>query len=108
MVSFLSFKKLLVTFKLRSGRWRSVRAEHLKDFPSCAVCGTRKALIVHHVRPFHLYPHLELSRENLITLCESTYNCHLLFGHLGDYSAFNPKIAEDSVYWGHRMKTRHY
>ncbi len=44
----------------RSPHWPAVRAAHLRRFPTCAACGTFKGVQVHHVRPFWLFPALEL------------------------------------------------
>ena len=88
--------------KARSGHWPTVRKEHLEKSPKCAVCGGDKNLEVHHIRPFHLHPNLELNPSNLITLCESKdngVNCHLLFGHLGNFKSFNVNVKKDSSSW---------
>lgn len=78
--------------KKRSSSWKSVEREHLRRCPACLICRTAKELQVHHVRPFHLYPELELDPDNLLTLCGSH---HLLFGHLMLWAAWNPKVRED-------------
>jgi hypothetical protein len=88
--------------KLRSPQWASVRSAHLKKNPTCAACGGDKKLEVHHIKPFHLYPELELDPTNLMTLCESWkkgVNCHLMFGHLGNYKSFNEKVSDDTQHW---------
>jgi 5-methylcytosine-specific restriction protein A len=57
---------------------------------------------VHHIRPFHTHPELELEPSNLITLCESGrrgVHCHLLFGHLGSFRRVNPMVHEDVKRW---------
>lgn len=81
----------------RSGRWYSeVRPVHLEKFPKCACCGGSANLNVHHVRPFHLYPELELAASNLITLCEGgSINCHFLIGHGG--KSWKNYVPEDSL-----------
>ncbi len=82
----------------RSPKWAAVRAAHLKRFPTCAACGSTKNLECHHLWPFHLYPSLELSPENLLTLCEGdTCNCHLVFGHAGRWNLFSPYAREDAA-----------
>lgn len=92
----------------RSGHWATVRAEHLKQQPTCQACGGSHFLEVHHIEPFHLHQvdrhHYPLDREldpkNLITLCESaTHNCHLWVGHLGLWSSWNPEVREDAAIW---------
>lgn len=93
----------------RSGKWRAVRAQHLAANPCCAVCGGADKLEVHHKQPFHLNPALELDPANLITLCEvdrGGVNCHLFFGHLGNFKAFNPAVADDAAAWRQKIETR--
>lgn len=81
----------------RSPRWPTVRAAHLKREPFCRACGTRDNLSVHHKIPFHRAPEIELDPGNLITLCESdAHNCHLIFGHLLSWHAFNPTVVIDA------------
>ena len=82
----------------RSPHWPAVRAAHLKEHPTCAACGTTANLEVHHLKPFHLFPELELDPANLMTLCESqSHNDHLLFGHCLSWSTFNPHAVDDSA-----------
>jgi len=83
----------------RSGLWPSVRKQHLKRFPTCAVCGGTDTLEVHHIFPVHNHQELELNFQNLITLCESGKNgivCHRAIGHLGDYKSFNKDVEQDA------------
>lgn len=92
--------------KKRSKDWPEVRAKHLKEHPACAVCGNKKKVEVHHVKPFHLAPELELEKTNLITLCElkkKGINCHLLIGHLGNYSRENTTCREDAETWNKKL-----
>ena len=82
----------------RSSQWPKVRAAHLKAHPCCAVCGTRKDVQVHHIKPFHIKPELELDPNNLVTLCTSKYwgfNCHLAVGHGGNFRYENANVLED-------------
>jgi len=86
--------------KKRNPRWPSVRDEHLKNNPTCAVCGGTKKLEVHHIIPFSNDPELELDPNNLITLCESASNgilCHQCVGHAGSYRRYNPNVVEDAI-----------
>ena len=80
----------------RSPHWCKVRATHLALFPSCAACGATAHLNVHHVRPFHLHPELELEPTNFITLC-MVLDCHLLVGHGNNFRAYNPDVREDAA-----------
>jgi len=82
----------------RSSDWPKVRKAHLESHPVCEVCGSAKKVEVHHKKPFHTNPDLELEPSNLITLCEgkefSSIICHLTFGHLGNYKDENPMVDE--------------
>ena len=101
-----------IFFQGRSSRWPAVRRAHLEEHPRCELCGGKKSLNVHHVLPFHTHPGLELEPGNLITLCEKSHldglNCHLLFGHLGDWKAFNPHVQEDAPEWRKKILARRY
>lgn len=83
--------------KTRSPHWAHVEKEHLSKEPACMACGYRgKGLQVHHIKPFHLHPHLELEPTNLITLCEvKGRDHHLLLGHLDQWASYNEHVRED-------------
>lgn len=94
----------------RSNQWPKVRKLWLKNHPCCAVCGGVQDLEVHHKMPFHLDESKELDETNLITLCESKHNgvnCHLLFGHLGSFTTFNPNVEADVAAWNDKLKNRY-
>jgi 5-methylcytosine-specific restriction enzyme A len=94
---------------VRSPQWAAVRKAFLKNNAVCALCGSKTTLEVHHKKPFHLYPELELDPTNLITLCESKKNgvtCHLFFGHLGDYKSFNKTIDKDVKAWNKKLEKK--
>ena len=80
----------------RSPKWPHVEKLHLKLEPSCAACGSTKKLNVHHKKPFHLFPELELDMHNLITLCMDK-ECHEKIGHGGNFKDYNPEVTEDSA-----------
>ena len=79
----------------RSKQWRKLEKETLKG-KCCAACGGNKHLQVHHIKPFHLYPELELDRNNLIVLCMGFNECHVRLGHGGNYKAYSLTVAEDA------------
>ena len=79
----------------RSPKWRKVRAEHIKNNPSCAACGRKDGLEVHHIVPYHINPDLELEPSNLITLCGKY--CHFIFGHYMDWKSWNENVVRDST-----------
>lgn len=81
----------------RSSLWPAVRKEVVSKVKQCEACGSKKNLEVHHIKPFHLFPHLELERSNLIVLCEGRgCNCHLTFGHLLNWKSYNPSVVDDA------------
>jgi len=95
----------------RAAGWPELRDRWLKDHPHCAYCGRGTRLAVHHKYPVS-WPRgteLELSENNLITLCEwPTMNCHLWIGHLGDWSSRNPTVETDAAEFLVRIKGRTY
>ncbi len=102
------FKRIFDLFKDnfggRSWSWTKVRNEHLKNNPSCAACGRNKKLEVHHIKPYHKYPELELDPTNLITLCDDP--CHLVFGHLMNYKSWNEDVVSDCNEYNNKVKNR--
>ena len=90
----------------RSPKWPTARKHHLQSHPRCAVCNGTSKIEVHHIKPFHEYPELELEQTNLITLCESKsfgVICHLLIGHLGSYKKINPNVVKDAKEWNKKL-----
>lgn len=87
----------------RSPKWESVRKEFMKLHAICAVCSTTKDCEVHHKKPFHLDPALELDPTNFITLCRDH---HYLFGHLLNWSAYNPEVDADARIYHDKIKNR--
>lgn len=86
----------------RAAQWPKIRAAHLLKEPICQICGGKLKLTVHHIRPFHIHPELELDDTNLITLCEGagSGNHHLTFGHWGNYATkWNPTIRSEITLW---------
>ena len=93
----------------RSSKWETVRKNFLKTNSTCAVCGGREKLEVHHKQPFCDHPELELDPSNLMTLCESKSHgvtCHLFFGHLGNYRSINKDVDRDVQIWNDKIKNR--
>lgn len=95
----------------RSSQWEKVRREFIKKNSRCAACGSRilPKLQVHHKKPFHLFPELELVEENLIVLCEDgpmNTNCHGLIGHAGNWSDYNENVVTDAEHQLSMLATR--
>lgn len=82
----------------RSPQWPATRRRWLALHPTCAACGTKQSIEVHHKKPFHLFPALELDPSNFITLCEcGPYECHLKTGHHGNWKNFNPGVVAEAA-----------
>lgn len=93
----------------RSNEWPKARKTHLSIEPNCTLCGGNSKIEVHHIRPFHLHPELELDPKNLVTLCEADtdgVNCHLLFGHLGNFKSFNVDVLQNAAEWSQKIHNR--
>ena len=89
----LSTISSLVTIlkRIRSPKWESVRENHIRKNGFCIACLGKNLLEVHHLLPFHLFPERELDPANLMTLCTDGpggMNCHLVFGHGGDWKKY--------------------
>lgn len=76
----------------RGSGWKKARDAHIKTHPNCAACGRTKNQEVHHVKSFSEHPELELDPENMRTLCADP--CHIVWGHLMNFSLINPDIDE--------------
>jgi hypothetical protein len=87
----------------RSGKWPTLRKKILEANPTCAVCGTKKNLEVHHVVPFSIDRSKELDEKNLIVLCDEH---HFLFGHLMFFASYNPHVREDAKIWAKKIENR--
>ena len=93
----------------RSDKWPEARATHLKVQPDCALCGGKDVENVHHIKPFHAHPELELDPTNFITLCEANkdgFDCHLGFGHLGSFKSWNVDVVANCAEWNAKIKGR--
>jgi hypothetical protein len=76
----------------RSPEWRPLERHFIKKNPNCAYCG-KPAVVVHHKKPFEWFPELELSEDNLISMCHEHHgeNAHLGF----HYISANPLIEQE-------------
>ena len=79
----------------RSPQWPRVERNFLIYYPTCAACGGRDHLQVHHERPYHLAPELELDPKNLLTLCMGMgRHCHLMLGHGDNFRSAVLQVRE--------------
>ena len=81
----------------RDSRWPAVRRRHLERYPTCAACGARDNLEVHHVIPVgHARrigrEELQLDPLNLISLCGPPRDCHWWLGHACDDRKWRPDV----------------
>jgi 5-methylcytosine-specific restriction enzyme A len=90
--------------KARSPHWETFRKHWLENHGACEVCGRTSGLEVHHKKPFHDHPEDELKESNVITLCETGTNCHLNYGHAGDFKGYNPGVAVDANEWHRKFE----
>lgn len=90
------FRDIGVSAK-RSDKWPTVEHHFREANPTCAACGSKERLNVHHCIPFHLDPSKELDPTNLITLCMSDKECHLHIGHGGSFKQYNPNVRQDAA-----------
>ena len=93
IVSGVLREKAKTTDPKRSSKWPTVRKHYLAKHPTCAACGGKVLVQVHHKIPFHEDASLELHEDNLISLCIFKL-CHSEIGHSGNYSFFNPMVSE--------------
>ena len=86
----------------RSEHWPSLEKWMKKYFGNaCQICG-KGPVQIHHAYPFHDAilsgrPELELTFENLTSLCETekgkpTQDDHLIVGHLENFRSFNKEL----------------
>lgn len=81
----------------RSDKWPTVEHAFRARNPNCAACNGTEKINVHHKKPFHLHPELELEPSNLITLCMGEDECHIRIGHGDDFKAYNPNVVIDAA-----------
>lgn len=68
----------------RAAGWPPFLLAFLIDFPHCRGCG-RRARTGHHVKPFGMFPELELVRGNVAPVCVP---CHFVICHAGNWRTY--------------------
>lgn len=89
----------------RGHEWTKAANDFRKANPTCAACGCKENIAIHHVKPWRLCTGDEewkrLDPSNLVSLCacrEPSHNCHWREGHLSlSWRAANPNVREDSA-----------
>ena len=109
MINWIKSLFFRIKFGARSSKWSTFKKwyeeTHRKE---CAVCGNKKCSL-HHIAPFHIDPSKELDSQNVIWLCDwRGNNCHFTFGHLCDFSAYNPVVEADAAIFNSKIKERKY
>lgn len=97
-----AFREYVVKPLMRASGWWRVRSAHIARQPECACCGRATKLEVHHIKDFSNNPALELEPSNLVTLCRNGTQCHLAFGHLGNWKRANEHVIDDAAYMSQR------
>lgn len=106
-IDYLPQSQPTVESQPRSPRWAAARAEALALHPSCEACGCKVGLQVHHIKPFHLFPELELEQSNLIVLCgPQGKDCHIRIGHNFNYASYNLNARQDAAAQLKRIRER--
>lgn len=91
----------------RSPHWPTLEREIIAAHPFCAASGVETHLQVHHIKPFHLHPELELEPKNLIVLTANpSGNFHFWLGHLGDWHSFNAHVVDQAAEFLKQVKRR--
>ena len=90
----------------RSPKWKIIRQQHISQNHTCAGCGSKIGVEVHHIEPFHKCPEKELDPTNLISLCRK--HCHLTIGHLLDYQSWNINVINDAKVYLEKVQNRPY
>ena len=87
---------LLMAAKPRNPAWEKESRAWLQTHNECEASGSKDNLTVHHVKPVHLYPELEMEPKNWMALCTDwmSFDLHRMVGHLGNWSHFNPHARE--------------
>ena len=98
--------KIFVKNLGRASGWSKLRREFLAEHPTCAACGTRKKLEVHHVESVSQAPDKELEKGNLLTLCEGSMKCHFVWGHLGSWRSINITARDDVAEFRRKVEER--
>jgi len=78
----------------RSPKWPELSKQIIKKHPICSACNVNMNLEVHHIKPFHLYPELELIEDNCMVFCRLH---HFIIGHFCDWGGWNVKAVRDAV-----------
>lgn len=81
----------------RSSQWVHARHAWLVVHPGCAACGKTIDPEVHHIKPFHDHPELELDPTNFITLCGwNGCQAHFRLGHKYNFADSNLNVVADA------------
>lgn len=98
-----AFDRAFAFYTGRSPQWAGIRRIWLSSHPTCAACGSRKSVEVHHIRPVHAFPGEELDPANLISLCRTHHFWH---GHLGAWQSWNAFVVSDAADFLARVRAR--
>lgn len=91
----------------RNPRWAKTSRAYLRG-KSCAACGRKTKLVIHHKVPVHVDNTLEMMVSNWLVLCFGATACHLGIGHSGDFKSWNPDAEKMAAEQLARFKKRPY
>lgn len=95
----------------RHPQWAKLAKEWLKENPFCEGCGIGAVpgeCVPHHILPVS-WPggaERELDKTNLITLCETGWQCHFRLGHKGHWRSRNLDVRAHAANQRHMIETR--
>lgn len=98
-----AYRDFVTRARKRSPMWKKVCKQLKEKHPYCAACDSKKLLAGHHIKPFHLFPHLELEPDNVIILC---WWCHWVLGHLKNWESWNKNIVNDARKLLYKIRNR--
>jgi len=83
----------------RHPQWRKESGLWLRG-KVCAASGSTRNVRAHHLIPFHVRPDLEMDCDNWLALSDDGWggiNYHILIGHGGDFTDYNPHAVGDAA-----------
>ena len=100
-MGWLNWVKAWFSGEPRSPAWAKLSKKLISAQPYCSACGTKTNLEVHHLKPFHLFPELELVEENCIVLCRDH---HFFLGHACNWDNYVINCKDISSVWLNTVK----
>ncbi len=87
----------------RDPMWAELARHVIAEVGCCECCRTKENLEAHHKYPYHLFPALEMVRDNIKVLCR---RCHFMIGHLDDWKSYNRNVDSDCAWLESEFRNR--